>query len=156
MRTIPKPVAVLALFLLASFAAESVLAAGGRGRAGRDDAHFSGGAGTHSGSSARFSGAQRGRTGAHRHFFGPTLGVFVAGPLFWPGYFYPFPYYYPPAVATLYAPTEYIEQGVAPAAPSGSQAMWYYCAEPEGYYPYVQQCPGGWQIVSPPPPPPPQ
>lgn len=156
MRTIAKPIAVLALFVLAIFAAESVLAAGGRGRSSGGSAHFSGTAGAHSGSSARFSGARRAHAGAHRHFFGSTLGVFVAGPLFWPGYFYPPPYYYPPVVTAPYAPTEYIEQGVAPAAPSESQAMWYYCAEPESYYPYVQQCPGGWQIVSPPPPPLPQ
>lgn len=156
MRTIAKPVVVLALILLAAFAAESAFAAGGRGRSGSGQAHFSGGAGAHSGSSARFSRAHRARAGSHRHFFGRTLGVFVAGPLFWPGYFYPPPYYYPPVVAAPRAPTEYIEMGVAPAAPSESQAMWYFCAEPEGYYPYVQQCPGGWQTVPPRPPQPPQ
>ncbi len=154
MGAIAKPVVVLALFLMAAFAAESVLAEGGRGRSGGGHAHFSGGAGAHSGGSARFSGAPR--THFRRHFFGPTLGVFVAAPLFWPGYFYPPAYYYPPVVEAPYGPTEYIEQGVAPAAPPQSQAMWYYCAEPEGYYPYVLQCPGGWQAVPPLPPPPPQ
>src|SRR2546428_12259210 len=34
------------------------------------------------------------------------------------------------------------------AAPS----VWYYCANPQGYYPYVQQCPGGWRPVAPTPP----
>lgn len=29
---------------------------------------------------------------------------------------------------------------------------WYYCTQPAGYYPYVQQCPAGWIQVSPRPP----
>jgi len=29
---------------------------------------------------------------------------------------------------------------------------WAYCQNPEGYYPYVQDCPGGWQAVVPTPP----
>jgi len=38
---------------------------------------------------------------------------------------------------------------VAPApAPTG---YWYYCANPPGYYPYVQQCAGPWQPVPPSP-----
>ena len=160
MRMIAKPVAILGLLLLAAFATESALAAGGRGRSG--SGHFSGGAAAHSGGSARFSGAPRGHFGGGRHF-GPRVGVgfVLAAPFFWPGYYYPAPYYdpyfYPPLVAAPYAPpTEYIEQGVTPAAPPQSQAMWYYCAEPEGYYPYVQQCPGGWQVVSPTPASPPR
>jgi hypothetical protein len=24
---------------------------------------------------------------------------------------------------------------------------WYYCGENNGYYPYTQQCPGGWRAV---------
>jgi len=27
---------------------------------------------------------------------------------------------------------------------------WYYCPNPQGYYPYVQQCPAGWMTVIPP------
>ena len=30
--------------------------------------------------------------------------------------------------------------------PSASQ-NWYYCSDPEGYYPYVAQCNTGWQTV---------
>jgi hypothetical protein len=92
------------------------------------------------------------------HFNGGNFrgGVFIGAPLFWPWYysdpyFYP-PYYYgdyPPVVSS---PTVYVEQGVAPAAPEQS-ADWYYCARPKGYYPYVQQCPSGWQRVAPQPPP---
>lgn len=34
---------------------------------------------------------------------------------------------------------------VAPA--SAAQQFWYRCANPAGYYPYVTQCPEGWQRV---------
>ena len=26
---------------------------------------------------------------------------------------------------------------------------WYYCTDPEGYHPYVRDCPGGWMQVVP-------
>jgi hypothetical protein len=28
-------------------------------------------------------------------------------------------------------------------------AYWYYCAAAGAYYPYVQHCPGGWELVLP-------
>ena len=56
-------------------------------------------------------------------------------------------------------PVTYVEQSpapapVAPAAPAAANpaGYWYYCAESSAYYPYVQQCPSGWQRVSPTPP----
>jgi len=66
---------------------------------------------------------------------------------FWPGFatnriFFvrggvlaPWPYWYnyPPPSST---PSQY----------------WAYCQDPEGYYPYVQDCPGGWIPVVPTPP----
>jgi len=75
--------------------------------------------------------------GPHR-FFGPRLGVSI-----WP-YWTPYwdPYGAPPVVV---APPPHIS--VQPAPP-----LWYYCDNPQGYYPYVQQCPGGWQPVTPTPP----
>lgn len=30
--------------------------------------------------------------------------------------------------------------------------VWYYCAQADGYFPYVQDCPEGWQSVSAEPP----
>jgi hypothetical protein len=79
-----------------------------------------------------------------------------------PPYYSPYyaPYsYYPPVAAMPYAAPTYIEQGSAQSAPApapqaspGSQNFWYYCAESKAYYPYVNQCPGGWQRVSPTPP----
>jgi hypothetical protein len=86
------------------------------------------------------------------------FGIVVGGPLYWPGYYpgpYYSPYYYPPVVAVPASPPTYVEQGdeVAPAAPvqEQSRAYWYYCAESKAYYPYVKQCPGGWQRVAPQP-----
>jgi len=73
-------------------------------------------------------------------------------PYYYP-YYYPYydsPYYYPPSVLTV--PTEppvYIERGVGAESAPQTSASWYYCADPQGYYPYVEQCPGGWQAVPP-------
>ncbi len=51
-------------------------------------------------------------------------------------------------------PRTYIEQGPFPDEQQAVQPgyYWYHCAEPEGYYPYVGFCPGGWQVVEPAPP----
>ncbi|HYB58490.1 MAG TPA: hypothetical protein VEK12_20190 [Alphaproteobacteria bacterium] len=69
----------------------------------------------------------------------------------WP-YYYPYPYYpdyyaypdyYPPVAPAVVAPP-------APAAPAGAPAasnMWYYCDNPKGYYPYVQNCSTAWRQV---------
>lgn len=35
----------------------------------------------------------------------------------------------------------YVPDGAAPTQ------SWYYCQNPAGYYPYVQNCAGGWQPV---------
>lgn len=69
------------------------------------------------------------------------------------GYADPFyrPYYtYPPAVAAPPQPSVYIQQQESkPAQPRTS--YWYYCQEPEGYYPYVKECPRDWLQVAPQP-----
>ncbi len=85
----------------------------------------------------------------HAHF-----GVAVGGPLWWGPpypYYYPPSYYYPPVYYPVApaAPPVYVEQGAAP--PAARENYWYYCAEAKGYYPYVKECPGGWQRVSPQP-----
>ena len=30
-----------------------------------------------------------------------------------------------------------------------ADGYWYYCESSDGYYPYVKECPGGWQRVAP-------
>ena len=69
----------------------------------------------------------------------------VAGGLW---YFYPAPVYP--------YPDPYTPPVVAPP-PQPQPQYWYYCRNPAGYYPYVPECPGGWQAVpaTPPPSPPP-
>ncbi|HEY6720205.1 MAG TPA: hypothetical protein VI363_01090 [Burkholderiales bacterium] len=84
--------------------------------------------------------------GGRAHF-----GVFIGAP-FYPWYYpayYPPAYYYPPAAPV--APPTYVEQGGAQAAPSQQSSYWYYCAESKTYYPYVKECPAGWQRVAPQP-----
>jgi hypothetical protein len=81
---------------------------------------------------------------------GISIGVPLGYPWFYPPY-YP-PPYYPPVVTVPAQPPVYIEREEAPAVPP-QNAYWYYCHDPEGYYPYVKECPGGWQAVSPTPPP---
>ncbi len=86
---------------------------------------------------------------AHGHV---NWGVSFGLPLFPPAYYYPPPaYYYPPAVVAPPAPTAYVEQAVPQAAPDQS-SWWYYCSDARAYYPYVKECPGGWQRVAPEPP----
>lgn len=83
----------------------------------------------------------------HHGFYGPRFGVYIG-----PGYYPPPYYYYPPApvVVTPPSPPVYIEQGPPAAAPAPAQSsMWYYCAASRSYYPYVKDCPGGWQQVAP-------
>lgn len=87
----------------------------------------------------------------HRHQSVAFFGFGFAYP--WPWY-YPPPYYYPyyQPVAYESEPTTYIEQSSAPAAEPTS--WWYYCDASRGYYPYVKECPTGWQRVPTVPPPP--
>jgi hypothetical protein len=91
--------------------------------------------------------------GHGRFGFGINIGI----PLWGPGYYSPGPYgYYPyqPMMAP-YAPA-YVQQApqYAPpqAMPQASAGAWFYCAESKSFYPYVRECPGGWQRVSPTPP----
>jgi hypothetical protein len=68
---------------------------------------------------------------------------FFGGPVFvgpWFGFWDPF-WFPPPVVIQAPAPV-YVQQ---PAAPP----YWYYCPDANAYYPYVQQCPGGWLTVVP-------
>jgi hypothetical protein len=85
--------------------------------------------------------------------------VFVGFNFGFPGY-YPAPYYYypppvyyaPQPVVIQQQPQVYVEQPQPQAAPAPSQSnYWYYCAGSRTYYPYVKECPGGWQRVSPTP-----
>jgi hypothetical protein len=85
----------------------------------------------------RGGGSARASSGAHRHHFHSRVfigGGFYAWPRSYysgPGYYYPGGYYYPPV------------------APLTEPQYWYYCPESAAYYPYVQDCAGGWEPVIP-------
>jgi hypothetical protein len=79
------------------------------------------------------------------------LGIYLGGPAYWGAWPYPYygayPDYYP--YYTPDAPTVYVEpQQEAAPAPA---YYWYYCTDPAGYYPYVQNCNKAWMTVVPPP-----
>jgi hypothetical protein len=96
----------------------------------------------------------RGYYGGHHHHSRVGIGVSFGFPAFYYPYapyaYYPPAYYYPPAVS--YSPSVYVERGDSYTPPQQTQGYWYYCAEAQAYYPYVKQCAGQWQRVSPQPP----
>jgi hypothetical protein len=122
MKTLPKVAAVSALILIGVLASGAAMADRGHGQRG---------------------GVR----------FGISVGVPIFGPRFYPApyygypaYVYPAPVYaYPPVVVESYSPPVYIEQGTAGQAQT--QGDWYYCAASQSYYPYVAECPAGWQRV---------
>ncbi len=85
-----------------------------------------------------------------RVFFNFTV-PFGVGPWWWGPYpyypYYGYPYYYSaPPVVVQQSPPAYVQQQPAPQQPS----YWYYCPNPQGYYPYVKDCSVGWMTVVPP------
>jgi hypothetical protein len=139
--------------------------------------------GTNAGSGARYghSGGYYGRPtgGPHAHggariatgvqvryyggYYGPRYpgywgarywGPGYWGPGLWSGYwwgwpYYGYPYYASPSIVVQQPPV-YVEPNQTPQEPQ----YWYYCQNPQGYYPYIQQCPQGWMKVVPPDSPP--
>jgi hypothetical protein len=70
----------------------------------------------------------------HRFYWGGTI---VLGPWF------PYGYYPPPPVVIQQEPPVYVQ-------PEQEQPYyWYYCQDPQGYYPYIKNCPDGWMKVVP-------
>lgn len=96
-------------------------------------------------------GRHGGFHGHHGHFHGHShVGVWVGSPWWYgyrsgwygdPWYGYPYPY---GRTVIVQPPPVYIEQGGEPTA-----QMWYYCARPQGYYPYVKNCSTAWRAVLP-------
>jgi hypothetical protein len=84
--------------------------------------------------------------------FGATAGVFSGGWPFWfllgsePSFTIPYPVDSPPTTDGFW-PVPYIQQELP-------LEYWYYCRSPQGYYPFVGECPDGWIQVLPQPGPP--
>jgi hypothetical protein len=101
-------------------------------------------------------GYRGGYYGRYRGYYGPRYrsSIYFGG--FYPFYdpFWPYPYYYPYGYGfgySYYAPprTVYAEPPpdyLGPPGPPPAQD-WYYCDNPQGYYPYVRTCNGEWQAV---------
>jgi len=107
-----------------------------------------------------FSGAARGdfhggfRDHDRHHFGGFGFGFGFWDPWwgwdagYW-GYTYPY-YYYPPYPAYYAPPPVPPAQGPVQATGAPPPQSWYYCDDPQGYYPYVQNCSSAWRQVTPP------
>jgi hypothetical protein len=103
----------------------------------------------------------RGYYGGRAYY--PRFGFYFGSAYPYYPFGYPYPYwgpaypYYPPAVVAVpSSPPVYIEKGGSgndAAAQNDTQAYWYFCAGSNAYYPYVKQCPGGWERQVPMPPP---
>jgi hypothetical protein len=141
---------LIAVVLLLSGAAVNEVVASEGHRHFQGQGHFQG---------HRHFGGHQGHRHSHRHSRGPVVSFgFVAGPYWGPRYYAPYPYYapyYPPHYSSLVvehvsAPVYIERQSSEPGAASTARTgYWYYCGESKAYYPYVRDCPGGWQKVSP-------
>ena len=135
MKTLPNAILTFALVLFGIFASGSALAQ-----------HHG-----HGGGSVRF-GFSFGVP-----FYGPAYYPYAPYYPSYPAYGYPAPAYgyaapaygYPPVAVAPASPQAYVEQATAPmpSAPAQAQRDWYYCADSKAYYPYVAECPAGWQRV---------
>ena len=107
-----------------------------------------------------------------RYYHGSRVGVginlnlfpgFYHRPYYYAGY-YGYPYYYPEVVvnpvilANPQPPVVYVESlpsnysstpnnQVTNVSPSQNENVWYYCHNPDGFYPSIKSCPAGWQKV---------
>jgi hypothetical protein len=102
------------------------------------------------GQAERFHGG-----GGHGRGFGwgPLIGLGVGLGIL--GLTYPYygaPYHpgYGPAPMVQDPPYGSYEEPEPPQ--SIEPDYWYFCQNPEGYYPYLKHCPGGWMKVVPAPP----
>lgn len=96
--------------------------------------------------------------GDRRAHIGVVIGIPLTGSWHYRSHdfpAYPYAYSYPPVIAV--PPPVYIERTPAerdstPPVARQPNYWWYYCPSAQGYYPYVQQCPQGWQPIAPHPP----
>jgi len=86
--------------------------------------------------------------GGHDWHDHTAFGVYLG----WPYVGWGWPYYYDYYAGYSYPYTDHtvVQYSAPPVAPAGT---YFYCNDPQGYYPYVQYCNSGWQSVPATPPP---
>ena len=123
-------VLALAVILAGAVAAGPAFASkGGSGKGGRSGVHHGR---SHAG-------------GHHGHIRSSAAFGAVVAPAFWPWWNYS-PYYYPPVAMASAPPVEYIERSEQEGR-MDEQQYWLYCAKAQAYFPYVAECPEGWERV---------
>ena len=150
-----KRIAVLifaAIFCLALFSSIASARQGGGGHPGGrppSGGHHSGG--HYYGHGSHHHGGWYGGWGVgyypYAYWWGPRIYAYPSW--WWPyPYTYSYPYTYP--YPSYQPPARVIEQPPAYSEPEQRQPhYWYYCQNPQGYYPYIKSCPGGWMRVVP-------
>lgn len=86
----------------------------------------------------------------HHNPIYPTHSTYPTYPTYPTYSVYPAPVHYHRPVVVMPPAVTYVEQSpiivsTAPAHPASN--LWYYCDGAGAYYPYVRECPGGWQAV---------
>lgn len=61
-------------------------------------------------------------------------------------------YVVPPQSSPLPPPSAENYSNAVPGPGASGAQWWYMCKKPAGYYPYVKECPSGWEKVAPTPP----
>ena len=147
-------VAALGLALGSGTALAQHNGGGGGGHSGGGGWHGGGGGGWHGG------GGHGGWHGGSHFSIGFGFPGFYWGYPYYGYYGYPYyssypyyagyPYYYPDGpVYGDPAPSTYIQRDMSSPAPVGEGQYSYYCPDPAGYYPQLQNCPKGWLKVVP-------
>jgi hypothetical protein len=105
--------------------------------------------GGHGGHGGGWNGGWHGGHGGIGFSIGPGWGPWWWGYPYYPYYYPYYPYYPTPPVAAPQEPEVYVQ----PESRQEEPGYWYFCKDPEGYYPYVKKCPKGWLRVVPSQPP---
>jgi hypothetical protein len=130
----------LICFVIALIASNAAWARGGWGGGG----HYGGG---------HYGGGHYGGGYYAPYYGGVALGLGLGYGLGYYGGYYGGGYPSTTIITAPATPPVYIQQA-APVVQQNPAGYWYYCNNPQGYYPYVKQCNSSWQQVEPTPPPP--
>jgi hypothetical protein len=109
------------------------------------------GGGGHGGYGGHGGGGYYGHGGYGGGYRGHSSFGFSFGVPYYSYPYYSYPYYAPPVITVPSAPPVYIQQA-PPVIQQTPPGYWYYCTNPQGYYPYIKQCLNSWQQVEPIPP----